>query len=73
MKRNIETAGRIARAVTGLLCLAGGVACWWAGWPATAGRRWVALVLLVVAGLFQLYEAKKGWCVARACGLRTPL
>ena len=25
----------------------------------------------IVFGLFALYEAKRGWCMARACGIKT--
>jgi hypothetical protein len=27
--------------------------------------------VLVVLGLFAIFEAVRGWCFARACGLRT--
>jgi hypothetical protein len=30
-------------------------------------------VALAGSGIFMLFEALKGWCVARACGLKTPL
>jgi len=34
--------------------------------------HWAGL-LLVVAGGFTLFEALRGWCVMRACGVRTKL
>jgi len=36
---------------------------------------WVAFVALgtLVGGLFQIYEARAGWCVMRAMGFRTPI
>ena len=40
------------------------------------GPRWPLLGLsafLVAMGLFTLYEARKGWCVARAMGFKTPV
>jgi hypothetical protein len=73
MKRNIERRGRIARAITGLLCIALGVAVWYIGWPESAVYRWIVIILAFAAGVFQLYEAKSGWCAARACGLKTPM
>jgi hypothetical protein len=33
----------------------------------------IPAVALAGSGVFMLFEAFKGWCVARACGLKTPL
>jgi hypothetical protein len=30
-------------------------------------------LLLLLSGLFVLFEAIRGWCVLRACGIRTRL
>ena len=30
-------------------------------------------IFLAAAGLFGLFEAARGWCFARACGLKTKL
>jgi len=73
MKMNIGRGGRWIRAITGTLCVFVGVAGLWLGWPESAGVRWVVGVVLIAVGVFQWYEARKGWCVARACGIRTPL
>ena len=40
--------------------LAGG---WW----------WIVIAGLAVFGGFGIYEARAGWCVVRAMGLKTPL
>ena len=69
MKPNISTAGRIARAITGLLCVILGILPWLVHWPRTPAYRWTACVILVALGLVQLFEAKRGWCVTRACGI----
>lgn len=29
-------------------------------------------VLFLVVGLFSLFEAARGWCAVRACGIKTP-
>lgn len=71
MKPNLERNGRIARAVTGAITLGAGVACWLLEWPAAPGWRWALVAFLVLGGLFQFYEAKKGWCITRACGIKT--
>lgn len=73
MKPNIDRSGRIARAISGLLCIAAGGACMVWAWPASMPWRWTIALGLLAAGLFQLYEARKGWCIARACGLKTPM
>ena len=73
MKPNIGRAGRIARAISGTLCVLGGVACMVFSWPEAVLWRWVLAVLLIGFGVFQWYEAKRRWCVVRACGIRTPM
>jgi hypothetical protein len=61
--RNIDRAGRIVRAVLGALLVAGGGAvCFWNIW---------AGVSLLGGGAFVLFEAFRGWCVMRACGIKT--
>ena len=63
--RNIDRAGRIARAILGSLLVAGGVAaCFWNIWAGFG---------LIGGGVFVLFEAFRGWCVMRACGIKTRL
>lgn len=73
MTPNIDRKGRIARAVSGVLCLLAALLCFCLNWPESASIRWIAIVILIGFGLFQMFEAKKGWCIARACGLKTPM
>lgn len=61
---NITGMGRWIRGLTGLACLAGGV------YVALSVNGWLGGGLMV-CGLFTLYEAVRGWCVLRACGLKT--
>jgi len=60
---NIKRQGRIARGVVGSLCLITGIIL-------VDYVLWVGLIF-VVAGLFAIYEALSGWCLARACGIKT--
>ncbi len=60
---NIKRQGRIARGVIGALCLIAGIVL-------VDYNLWLGLVF-VVAGLFAIYEALRGWCLARACGIKT--
>lgn len=62
--RNLDFRGRMARGVIGALCLIAGIV--------IAGDflLWLGLIF-VVAGLFAIFEAARGWCIARACGIKT--
>ena len=60
---NINHRGRIARGVVGSLCLIAGIVI-------VDFQRAVGLIF-VIAGLFALFEAMRGWCLARACGFKT--
>jgi hypothetical protein len=60
---NIDRTGRILRAAWGLLALAGGILAWRWHW-------WAGVPLLAVA-LLAFHEARRGWCILRACGIKT--
>ena len=62
---NIRRNGRIARGVTGAICLIAGIVL-------VDFILWLGLIF-VVAGLFAIYEALAGWCLARACGIKTKI
>jgi len=64
-RRNIQKNGRIARGVIGGLCLVAGII--------VAGDITLWGLILVVAGLFAIFEAIAGWCLARACGIKTKM
>ena len=62
---NIKRQGRIARGVSGsIFLIAGIITVDYFFWPG---------LVFVAAGLFAIYEAFSGWCLARACGLKTKL
>jgi hypothetical protein len=62
-KPNLDRHGRVARGVTGALCLIGGII-------VVDYKFWLGIVL-VAAGLFAIYESIRGWCLVRACGIKT--
>lgn len=62
---NIQRNGRIARGVIGAICLIAGIVL-------VDYNLWLGLIF-VVAGLFAIYEALRGWCLARACGIKTKI
>ena len=63
LKPNLDRRGRIARAIYGILCIVAGIF-------ALEWKLWVAVVLFI-AGAFGIFEAFRGWCILRACGIKT--
>lgn len=74
MRCNIDRRGRVVRAVSGLVFVSLGVA---AGLGLLGVQTlWIRIVLaaaLGVLGVFQLFEARAGWCAVRALGAKTPI
>jgi hypothetical protein len=62
---NIGLKGRIVRGAGGLLMCGGAAALWQV--------HWLLTLLLGLSGAFMLFESLRGWCVLRACKIRTPL
>ena len=60
---NIGRGGRILRAVWGIALVIGAVFASRYAW-------WACAILLAFAAL-AFYEASRGWCIARACGIKT--
>jgi hypothetical protein len=64
-KPNLDRHGRLARGVIGTICLIAGIIIvdfiFWLG------------IVFVAAGLFAIFESLRGWCLVRACGIRTKL
>jgi membrane-bound ClpP family serine protease len=66
MKRfqpNLEPRGRLVRAIIGVILLAAGLTFW--------SINLTAAALFIFASAFVLFEAARGWCALRACGVRT--
>ena len=53
----------MARGVIGGLCLVAGIV--------IAGDYSLWGLIFVAAGLFAIFESLRGWCLVRACGLKT--
>jgi hypothetical protein len=62
---NLGRAGRLLRAALGVAGILAGLA--------LSGYSLWLCGLLVGAGVFGLFEAARGWCLARACGIKTKL
>jgi hypothetical protein len=60
---NLGRHGRLARGVIGALCLVAGII--------IAGDYSLWGLVFVAAGLFAIFESVRGWCLVRACGIKT--
>lgn len=74
MHCNIDAKGKFVRLVWGLVMLAAAIAL-----AALillgvldGGWSWALVGAVAAAGAFGVYEARTGWCVARAMGFKTP-
>lgn len=63
--RNITNQGRLVRALAATALFIGGAF-------STKVSIWLGLVMGVSGGLL-LFQAVSGWCLLRACGIRTRL
>ncbi|NJK92992.1 MAG: hypothetical protein HC904_14935 [Blastochloris sp.] len=64
---NIGTPGRLLRAGGSLLLFLLTALCWFLNFPP------LLTLALFLAALFTAFEALRGWCIARACGIKTKL
>lgn len=62
--RNIDRKGRLMRASMGVALLVGAALAW-------EYSHLIVATLLALGGLFAVVEALRGWCLLRACGLKT--
>jgi uncharacterized membrane protein HdeD (DUF308 family) len=71
---NIDRKGRLARLISGILLLILGIVLAFA-WalPNASWLAWMIVAVTIAGGLFQIFEAWKGWCVMRAMGFKTPM
>lgn len=65
MARNIDNRGRLVRGIGALALLVGAgfgfAVSWWLGG------------VLLASAIFVAFEALRGWCALRACGIKTKL
>lgn len=63
LRPNIDTKGRVIRGIGALAIGIGAVA----AWPHSRA----AGIALAASSAFVAFEAARGWCAARACGVKT--
>ena len=74
MQCNIDARGRAVRRKGGILCLVLGMVLFGAAFSGVPRGPFLGIgTFLILAGLFQLYESRKGWCALRAMGVKTPV
>jgi hypothetical protein len=71
---NIDSRGKAARLIYGIVLVVLGLALAWI-WAAGSGStfRWIVTVLCMISGAVAIFEARAGWCVVRAMGIKTPM
>jgi hypothetical protein len=71
---NIDAKGRRARLIFGLVLL--GIALIYATLSLvlgfSSGTTWLLAGILAIGGVFNILQARLGWCVVRAMGIKTP-
>ena len=75
MECNISHKGRLARLYTGIVAIIFGLVLalltTLSVLPTALG--WIAVAGSIFGGAFAIFEARKGWCIVRAIGFKTPL
>lgn len=72
---NIDAKGRVVRFITGVFAIFSGLllAVLVTQGILSSETYWLAIVGSIIGGIFAMWEAREGWCVVRAIGIRTPL
>ena len=73
MQCNIDATGRRVRIISGVVCCAIAVIVAGISYFRFGILSWLGgiAVFILACGLFQIFEGMKGWCVARAMGIKT--
>jgi hypothetical protein len=71
---NIDSRGKRARLIYGILMVALGVVLLLA-WALPQGQvwKWIVAIGCILGGAFAIFEARAGWCAMRAMGFKTPM
>jgi hypothetical protein len=71
---NIDARGKLARLIYGVALLILGLVLLLA-WALPTGGLWAWAVTIgsLLGGAFAIFEARAGWCVVRAMGIKTPM
>ena len=72
---NIDAKGRVVRFITGIFAILAGfvLAILVSQGILTSESYMFVIIGSILGGAFAMWEARAGWCVVRAIGIRTPL
>jgi len=72
---NIDAKGRVVRFVTGVFAIIAGfvLAILVTQGVLSPEPYWMLVTGSIIGGIFAMWEARAGWCVVRAIGIKTPL
>ena len=75
MECNIDSKGRVVRFITGIVAILAGfiLAILVSQGILTSESYMFVIIGSILGGAFAMWEARAGWCVVRAIGIRTPL
>ena len=74
MQCNIDARGKAVRLLSGVVMVVLGViAGALTGLAVIGGWGWAVAGVLIAVGGFAIFEARAGWCVVRAMGMKTPV
>ena len=71
---NIDARGKLVRLWYGIAMVVVGLILLFA-WALPRGTvlAWAMTIGCVLGGAFAIFESRKGWCVLRAMGMKTPI
>jgi hypothetical protein len=71
---NLDSRGKALRLVMGIVFAFDGLLFMilWA-WRTGSHIGWITSIAMILVGAFMIFEARKGWCVVRAMGFKTPI
>lgn len=72
---NIDAKGRVVRFFTGIFAILTGfvLAILISQGFLSSETYWIVVAGSIIGGAFAMWEAREGWCIVRAFGIRTPL
>ena len=72
---NIDSKGKVVRFITGIIAVFSGLimALMITQNVLPSEIYWVPVIGSIIGGTFSIWEARAGWCVVRAMGIKTPI
>ena len=72
---NIDSKGKVVRFITGIVAVFSGLvmALMITQNVLPLEIYWVPVIGSIIGGAFSIWEARAGWCVVRAMGIKTPI